>query len=239
MTQLPETEGHPDDHDLRDTVRAGRGPTIWALQQIYDNQAQYLGTVCHRPTHAELAQMAVLHGFRPALPVSADPVDEPLRAARHPDRREPRRAPVPQLRPRPELGPRAPAVSRPATGARRHCGPPALHGAAALAGTATPSQMVNVGASGAREASPWFEPDGDSVTWSSLYADALAAGRAGHPRRRLKGARQPSADRRGPNRVTAAITDSAERPGAGPSHAAVDGGRLRPANHKENPVPDS
>ena len=42
-----------------------------SLQQIYNNQAQYLGTVRHRPTHADLAQMAVLHGFRPALPVSA------------------------------------------------------------------------------------------------------------------------------------------------------------------------
>ena len=42
-----------------------------SLQQVYDNQAQYLGTVRHRPTHTDLAQMAVLHGFRPALPVSA------------------------------------------------------------------------------------------------------------------------------------------------------------------------
>ena len=36
-----------------------------SLQQIYDSQAQFLGTVRHRPTHTELARMAVLHGFRP------------------------------------------------------------------------------------------------------------------------------------------------------------------------------
>ena len=42
-----------------------------SLQQIYDDHAQFLGTVRHRPTHTELARMAVLHGFRPALPVSA------------------------------------------------------------------------------------------------------------------------------------------------------------------------
>ena len=42
-----------------------------SLQQIYDHQAQYLGTVRHQPTHAELAQIATLHGFRPALLVSA------------------------------------------------------------------------------------------------------------------------------------------------------------------------
>ena len=29
-----------------------------SLQQIYDNQAQYLGTERHQPTHTELAQMA-------------------------------------------------------------------------------------------------------------------------------------------------------------------------------------
>ena len=41
--------------------------------------------------------------------------------------------------------------------------------------------MVNVGATGAREASPWFEPDGYSMTWSDLYAAALAVGATDTP----------------------------------------------------------
>ena len=117
-----------------------------SLQQIYDHQAQYLGTVRHRPSHTELAQTAVLHGFRPALPVSA--IQWSSGAGRF-------AAPCgcpPSLR---------------RTGTTRSCG---------AARTATASQMVNVGATGALEASPWFEPDGDCLTWSSLYAAALAAG---------------------------------------------------------------
>ena len=103
-----------------------------SLQQIYDNQAQYLGTVRRQPTHTELAQMATLHGFRPALPVSA--IQWTNRYAQRvilivASHAEP---PVPQLRPWPELCPRAPAVSKPAKGARTRRRAPPLHGAAAL-----------------------------------------------------------------------------------------------------------
>ena len=145
-----------------------------SLQQIYDHQAQYLATVRHRPTDTELAQMATLHGFRPALPVSA--IQWINRYAQRvillvASRAEPQfhncdhgRSSV--IGRRPFRGPlRAPAVSaahRHYTELRRcrHC---------------NGVQMVNVGATGAREASPWFEPDGDCVTWSGLYAAALAA----------------------------------------------------------------
>ena len=146
-----------------------------SLQQIYDNQAQYLGTVRHRPTHAELAQMAVLHGFRPALPVSAIQWTNRyaqrviLLVASHaaPQFQSCDHGRSSVLGRRPFRGPlRAPAV--PAAHQHytelrrcRHCGG---------------VQMVNVGATGLREASPWFEPDDDTVTWSSLYAAALAAG---------------------------------------------------------------
>ena len=151
-----------------------------SLRQVYDNQAQYLGTVRHRPTHIELAQMAVLHGFRPALPVSAIqwtnryaqrvillvavPAAPQFQGCDH------GRSSV--LGRRPFRGPlRAPAVAaahQHYTELRRclHC-----HAV----------QMVNVGATGAREASPWFEPDGDAVTWSGLYAAALAAGAPDSP----------------------------------------------------------
>ena len=146
-----------------------------SLQRIYDNQAQYLGTVRHRPTHIELAQMAVLHGFRPALPVSA--IQWTNRYAQRvilivAGRAEPQfhtcdhgRSSV--LGRRPFRGPlRVPAnaaAHQHYTELRRcrHC---------------NGVQMVNVGATGAREASPWFEPDGDALTWTSLYAAALAAG---------------------------------------------------------------
>ncbi len=148
-----------------------------SLQQIYDNHAQYLGTVRHRPTHTELAQIAVLHGFRPALPVSAVQWTNQyaqrviLIAA---GRAEPQfqtcdhgRSSV--LGRRPFRGPLRVPANAPAhqhyTELRRcrHC---------------NAVQMVNVGSTGAREASPWFQPDGDCVTWSSLYAAALAAGGA-------------------------------------------------------------
>ena len=146
-----------------------------SLQQIYDNQAQYLGTVRHRPTHTDLAQMAVLHGFRPALPVSA--IQWTNRYAQRvilivASRAEPQfhncdhgRSTV--LGRRPFRGPlRAPAVAaahQHYTELRRcrHC---------------NGVQMVNVGAAGAREASPWFEPDEACMTWSGFYAAALAAG---------------------------------------------------------------
>ena len=146
-----------------------------SLQQIYDNQAQYLGTERHQPTHTELAQMAVLHGFRPALPVSAIQWTNRyaqrviLIVASHaePQFRNCDHGRSSVLGRRPFRGPlRVPAhaaAHRHYTELRRcrHCGG---------------VQMVNVGATGAREASPWFEPDGDSVTWSSLYTAALAAG---------------------------------------------------------------
>ena len=146
-----------------------------SLQQIYDHQAQYLATLRHRPTHTELAQMATLHGFRPALPVSA--IQWTNRYAQRvillvASRAEPQfhhcdhgRSSV--LGRRPFRGPlRAPAV----TAAHRHY--TELRRCRHCNGV----QMVNVGAAGAREASPWFEPDGDCVTWSGLYAAALAAG---------------------------------------------------------------
>ena len=146
-----------------------------SLQQIYDNQAQYLGSVRHQPTHTELARMAVLHGFRPALPVSAIQWTNRyaqrviLIVASHaePQFRNCDHGRSSVLGRRPFRGPlRVPAVTaahRHYTELRRcrHC---------------TGVQMVNVGATGAREASPWFEPDDDSVTWSTLYAAALAAG---------------------------------------------------------------
>ncbi len=146
-----------------------------SLRQIYDHQAQYLGTVRHRPTHTELAQMATLHGFRPALPVSA--IQWTNRYAQRvillvASRAEPQfhncdhgRSSVVGRRPfrGPLTAPAVIAAHRHYTELRRchHC---------------NGVQMVNVGPAGAREASPWFEPDGDSVTWSSLYAAALAAG---------------------------------------------------------------
>ena len=146
-----------------------------SLQQIYDNQAQYLGTVRHRPTHTELAQMAVLHGFRPALPVSA--IQWTNRYAQRvilivASRAEPQfhncdhgRSLVLGRRPfrGPLSVPAVPAAHQHYTELRRcrHC---------------NGVQMINVGATGAREPSPWFEPDGDCMTWSSLYAAALAAG---------------------------------------------------------------
>ena len=151
-----------------------------SLQQIYDNQALYLGTVRHQPTHAELAQMAVLHGFRPASPVSAIQWTNRyaqrviLIVASHaePQFRNCDHGRSAVLGRRPFRGPlRAPAVSaahRHYTELRRcrHC---------------NGVQMVNVGATGAREASPWFEPDGDCMTWSDLYAAALAAGATDTP----------------------------------------------------------
>ena len=146
-----------------------------SLQQIYDHQAQYLATLRHRPTHTELAQMATLHGFRPALPVSA--IQWTNRFAQSvillvASRAEPQfhncdhgRSSV--IGRRPFRGPlRAPAV----TAAHRHY--TELRRCRHCNGV----QMVNVGATGAQEASPWFEPDGDCVTWSGLYAAALAAG---------------------------------------------------------------
>ncbi len=146
-----------------------------SLQQIYDHQAQYLATVRRRPTHTELAQMATLHGFRPALPVSA--IQWTNRYAQRvillvASRAEPQfhhcdhgRSSV--IGRRPFRGPlRAPAV----TAAHRHY--TELRRCRHCNGV----QMVNVGATGAQEASPWFEPDGDCVTWSGLYAAALAAG---------------------------------------------------------------
>lgn len=146
-----------------------------SLQQIYDHQAQYLATLRHRPTHTELAQMATLHGFRPALPVSA--IQWTNRYAQRvillvASRAEPQfhncdhgRSSV--IGRRPFRGPlRAPAV----TAAHRHY--TELRRCRHCNGV----QMVNVGATGAQEASPWFEPDGDCVTWSGLYAAALAAG---------------------------------------------------------------
>ena len=146
-----------------------------SLQQIYDNQAQYLGTERHQPTHTELAQMATLHGFRPALPVSAIQWTNRyaqrviLIVASHaePQFRNCDHGRSSVLGRRPFRGPlRVPAhaaAHRHYTELRRcrHCGG---------------VQMVNVGATGAREASPWFEPDDDSVTWSSPYTAALAAG---------------------------------------------------------------
>ena len=146
-----------------------------SLQQIYDHQAQYLATVHHPPTHAELAQMAMLHGFDPALPVSA--IQWTNRYAQRvillvASRAEPQfrncdhgRSSV--LARRPFRGPlRVPAV----TAAHRHY--TELRRCRHCNGV----QMVNVGATGVREASPWFEPDGDCMTWSGLYAAALAAG---------------------------------------------------------------
>ena len=174
MTRLPEPEVAPTTMICVIPFAPAAADNL-SLRQIYDNQAQYIATVRHRPTHAELAQMAVLHGFRPALPVSA--IQWTNRYAQRvillvAIRAEPQFHHCDHGRSwvigrRPFRGPlRAPAVSaahRHYTELRRcrHCN--------AL-------QMVNVGATGAREASPWFEPDGDSVTWSSLYADALAAG---------------------------------------------------------------
>lgn len=145
-----------------------------SLQQIYDNQAQYLGTVRHRPTHTELAQMAVLHGFRPASPVSA--IQWTNRYAQRvilivasdaaPQFRNCDHGRSAVLGRRPFRGPlRAPGV----TAAHRHY--TELRGCRHCNGV----QMVNVGATGAREASPWFEPDNDCTTWSGLHAAALAA----------------------------------------------------------------
>ncbi|MCY4077834.1 MAG: hypothetical protein OXH04_20635 [Acidobacteria bacterium] len=211
-----------------------------SLQQIYDNQAQYLGTVRHPPSHTELAQMAVLHGFRPASPVSAIQWTNQyaqrviLLVASHatPQFRNCDHGRSAVLGRRPFRGPlRAPAV----TAAHRHY--PALpvsaiqwtnpyaqrvilivasraepqfhncdHGRSLILGRRpfrgplrAPAvaaahqhytelrrcrhcngvQMVNVGATGAREASPWFEPDDGCMTWSGLYAAALAAGAPG------------------------------------------------------------
>lgn len=151
-----------------------------SLQQIYDNQAQYLGTVRHQPTHTELAQMAVLHGFRPALPVSA--IQWTNQYAQRvilivAGRAKPQfhncdhgRSTV--VGRRPFRGPlRAPAVAA----AHQHY--TELRRCQHCAGV----QMVNVGATGAREASPWFEPDDGCMTWSSFYAAALAAGEPDTP----------------------------------------------------------
>ena len=146
-----------------------------SLQQIYDNQAHYLGTVRHRPTHTELFQTAVLHGFRPALPVSAIQWTNRyaqrviLIVARY---AEPQfrncdhgRSSVVGRRPYrgPLRHPPTPAAQQHYTEIRhcRHC---------------NGVQMVNVGATGAREASPWFEVDDGCTTWSSLHAAARAAG---------------------------------------------------------------
>ena len=174
MTELPEPQVAPT--TMICVIPAAPASTDnRSLQRIYDNQAQYLTTVCHRPTHIELAQMAVLHGFRPALPVSA--IQWTNRYAQRvflivAGRAEPQfhtcdhgRSSV--LGRRPFRGPlRVPAVAaahQHYTELRRcrHC---------------NGVQMVNVGSTGAREASPWFEPDRDAVTWSSLYVAALAAG---------------------------------------------------------------
>ena len=138
-----------------------------SLQQINDNQAQYLGTVRHRPTDTELAQTAVLHGFCPALSVSA--IQWTNRYAQRvilivASRAEPQfqscdhgRCSV--LGRRPFRGPlRAPAV----TAAHQHY--TELRRYRHFGSV----RMVNVGAAGAREASPWLETDGNCVTWSSL-----------------------------------------------------------------------
>ena len=151
-----------------------------SLQQVYDNQAQYLGTVRHLPTHTELAQMAVLHGFRPALPVSAirwtnryaQPVILIVASRAEPQFHNCDHGRSTVIGRRPFRGPlRAPVVAaahQHYTELRRcrHC---------------NGVQMVNVGATGACEASPWFEPDGDCVTWGSLYAAALVAGEPDTP----------------------------------------------------------
>ena len=146
-----------------------------SLQQIYDNQAQYLATVRHRPTHTELAQMATLHGFDPALPVSAiqwtnqyaQRVILLVASRAEPQFRNCDHGRSSVLARRPFRGPlRAPAV----TAAHRHY--TELRRCRHCNGV----QMVNVGVTGAREASSWFEPDGDCMTWSGLYAAALAAG---------------------------------------------------------------
>ena len=150
-----------------------------SLQQIYDNQAQYLDTLRHEPTHDELAQMALVHGFRPALPLSATSWTNRyaqrviLIVASH---AEPQfqtcdhgRSSVLGRRPfrGPLRTPAAPAAHRHYTELRRCRNCRGL-------------QMVNVGTAGAREASPWFEaPDGDFVTWSGLHEAALAAGQRG------------------------------------------------------------
>ena len=119
--------------------------------------------------------MAVLHGFRPALPVSA--IQWVNRYAQRvilivAVRAEPQfhtcdhgRSSV--IGRRPFRGPlRTPAVAA----AHQH------YTELRLCRHCNAVQMVNVGATGAREASPWFQPDGDRLTWSSLYAAALAAG---------------------------------------------------------------
>ena len=146
-----------------------------SLQRIYDNHAQYLDTVRHQPTHAGLAQMAVLHGFRPALPVSALQLTNryaqrvilivAIRAVPQFQGCDHGRSLV--LGRRPYRGPlRVPARAAAHfhyTELRRcrHC---------------NGVQIVNVGATGAREGSAWFEPDDDCMTWNDLYAAALAAG---------------------------------------------------------------
>ena len=121
--------------------------------------------------------MAVLHGFRPALPMSA--IQWTNRYAQRVILLVASHA-APQFQPaatmagarskgagRSEAGYRAPARPRRAS---------ALHGAAALPALWRRPDGQRRRHGNAREASPWFEPDDDTVTWSSLYAAALAAG---------------------------------------------------------------
>ena len=146
-----------------------------SLQQIYDNYAQYLDTLRHQPSHDELAQLAMLHGFQPALPLSATQwtnqyaqrVIMVVASYTEPQFRNCDHGRSTVLGRRPFRGPlRRPPIP----GAHQHytelrrcrsCG--------AL-------QMVNVGPSGEHEASAWFQAAEDCMPWQSLHDAALAAG---------------------------------------------------------------
>ena len=144
-----------------------------SLQQIYETQAQYVDTVRHHPTHDELAQIALLHGFRPALPVSATQWTNRyaqrviLVVASHaePELRNCDHGRSTVLARRPYRGPlRHPAIPE----AQQH------YTELRRCGNCRGLQMANVGPAGVEETSPWFEAPDDRMTWTGLYDAATA-----------------------------------------------------------------
>ena len=146
-----------------------------SLQQIYDNQAQYLDTLRRQPSHDELAQIAMLHGFQPALPLSATQwtnqyaqrVIMVVASYAEPQFHNCDHGRSTVLGRRPFRGP---LRNPPIPGAHRHYAE--LRRCRNCGGL----QMVNVGPSGEQEASAWFQAADDYMPWRSLHDAAVAAG---------------------------------------------------------------
>ena len=146
-----------------------------SLQQIYDNQAQYLDTLRRQPSHDELAQIAMLHGFQPALPLSATQwtnqyaqrVIMVVASYAEPQFHNCDHGRSTVLGRRPFRGP---LRNPPIPGAHRHYAE--LRRCRNCGGL----QMVNVGPSGEQEASAWFQAADDYMPWRSLHDAAVATG---------------------------------------------------------------